>query len=62
MRGRSTLVIAHRLTTIERADRIAVLSAGKVLEVGKHAELLALNGIYARLHSMQVQESHESGA
>ena len=57
MRGRSTLVIAHRLTTIERADRIAVLSAGKVLEVGKHAELLALNGIYARLHSMQVQES-----
>ena len=57
MRGRSTLVIAHRLTTIERADRIAVLSAGKIAEVGKHAELLALNGIYARLHSMQVQES-----
>jgi subfamily B ATP-binding cassette protein MsbA len=57
MRGRSTLVIAHRLTTIERADRIAVLSAGKIAEIGKHAELLAMNGIYARLHSMQVQES-----
>ena len=57
MRGRSTLVIAHRLTTIERADRIAVLSAGKIAEVGKHSELLAMNGIYARLHSMQVQES-----
>ncbi len=61
MRGRSTLVIAHRLTTIERADRIAVLSAGKVVETGKHAELLAQNGIYARLHSMQVQESLVTG-
>jgi len=61
MRGRSTLVIAHRLTTIERADRIAVLSAGKVVETGAHAELLAQNGIYARLHSMQVQESLVTG-
>ena len=57
MRGRSTLVIAHRLSTIERADRIIVLSGGKVAETGRHDELLAHNGIYARLHSMQVQES-----
>ena len=62
MRGRSTLVIAHRLSTIERADRIVVLSGGKVAETGRHEELLAHSGIYARLHSMQVQESHESGA
>jgi subfamily B ATP-binding cassette protein MsbA len=62
MRGRSTLVIAHRLSTIERADRIVVLSGGKVAETGRHEELLAHNGIYARLHSMQVQESLAGGA
>jgi subfamily B ATP-binding cassette protein MsbA len=62
MRGRSTLVIAHRLSTIERADRIIVLSGGKVAETGRHEELLAHNGIYARLHSMQVQESLSEGA
>jgi subfamily B ATP-binding cassette protein MsbA len=62
MRGRSTLVIAHRLSTIERADRIIVLSGGKVAEAGRHEELLAHNGIYARLHSMQVQESLAEGA
>ena len=62
MRGRSTLVIAHRLSTIERADRIIVLSGGKVAETGRHEELLAHNGIYARLHSMQVQESLAEGA
>jgi ATP-binding cassette, subfamily B, bacterial MsbA len=61
MRGRSTLVIAHRLSTIERADRIVVLSGGKVAETGRHEELLAHNGIYARLHSMQVQESLAEG-
>ncbi|NJD24516.1 MAG: lipid A export permease/ATP-binding protein MsbA [Betaproteobacteria bacterium] len=62
MRGRSTLVIAHRLSTIERADRIVVLSGGKVAETGRHEDLLAHNGIYARLHSMQVQESLAGGA
>ena len=61
MRGRSTLVIAHRLSTVERADRIVVLSGGKVAETGRHEELLAHNGIYARLHSMQVQESLVEG-
>ena len=53
MQGRTTLVIAHRLSTIEKADRIVVLQKGEIAEVGSHAELLARNGIYAQLHSIQ---------
>jgi subfamily B ATP-binding cassette protein MsbA len=53
MQGRTTLVIAHRLSTIEKADRIVVLQKGEIAEVGTHAELLARNGIYAQLHSIQ---------
>jgi subfamily B ATP-binding cassette protein MsbA len=53
MRGRTTIVIAHRLSTVERADRIAVLAEGRVVESGRHAELLARGGIYARLHRIQ---------
>jgi subfamily B ATP-binding cassette protein MsbA len=59
MRGRTTLVIAHRLSTIERADLILVMDRGRIVERGTHAELLAMNGHYARLHALQLREKKE---
>ena len=55
--GRTAIVIAHRLSTIRKADKIIVLDKGEIKEMGTHDELLALNGFYAKLHSMQFEKS-----
>lgn len=56
MKNRTTLVIAHRLSTVEKADRIIVLDAGSIIESGTHSELLAANGHYAALYHMQFSD------
>ena len=55
MKGRTTLVIAHRLSTVVNAHRIVVLDGGRIVDVGTHAELMSRNGLYAKLASMQFQ-------
>jgi subfamily B ATP-binding cassette protein MsbA len=57
MEGRTVLVIAHRLSTVRRADRIAVMEHGAITELGSHEELLALGGTYSRLYRMQFGEA-----
>jgi subfamily B ATP-binding cassette protein MsbA len=60
MQGRTTIVIAHRLSTVERAHRIVVLERGRVAELGTHAQLLERNGIYARLYRIQFARGPEA--
>lgn len=62
MAGRTSVIIAQRLSTIKHADRIVVLKDGAVAEVGTHAELLALGGEYARIYDLQYRESDELAA
>ncbi|MCA9885977.1 MAG: ABC transporter ATP-binding protein, partial [Anaerolineae bacterium] len=57
MQNRTTLIIAHRLSTVRIAHRIAVVEAGKIVELGTHDELLAKNGLYAHLYGMQFRDA-----
>jgi len=56
MRGRSTLIIAHRLATVQNAGRIVVMDQGRIVAMGTHAELVRENGLYARLAALQFLE------
>ena len=61
-KGRTSIIIAHRLQTIQEADRVLVLDQGQVAEIGNHEELLAAGGLYATLHSLQFQSDAEPDA
>jgi subfamily B ATP-binding cassette protein MsbA len=59
MQNRTTVIVAHRLSTIKVAHRIAVVDGGRIVELGTHDELMEQNGLYARLYSMQFRNSEE---
>ena len=60
MQGRTALIIAHRLSTIRRADRILVLAEGRIMEEGRHEQLLAMGGVYSRLYGEQYGATRRS--
>ncbi len=62
IRGRTTLVIAHRLSTVQGADLICVVDRGRIAESGRHIELLARGGLYARLYAMQFADERDVAA
>ena len=61
MLNRTSFVIAHRLSTVRRADKIIVLDRGRIAEIGRHDELIARKGVYSRLHEMQLIETRPDG-
>ena len=60
MRGRTTFVVAHRLSTIEGADRIVVMREGEIVETGSHQALLAQKGVYEHLYTIQFKNTSGS--